>query len=163
MAGRPVTDGQGQPVAIRPATAADAGPLARLAGQLGYSTSQDDVTRRLAGLSAAPGHAVLLAILDDGTVAGWLHLHLHEGLLDERMAEVGGLVVEAEYRNRGIGQRLMDAAEGWAREHGCRGLTVRSNVIRHDAHRFYERLGFETIKSQRVLSRRFGTAEEGEL
>jgi GNAT superfamily N-acetyltransferase len=147
--------GRAPGVAVRPAAAADAERLADLSGQLGYPTTPGDVARRLARLQEAGGHDVAVAVLDDGTLAGWIHLYLHEGLLDERLAEVGGLVVDAACRNRRIGQRLMEHAEEWARARGCRGLSVHSNVIRHDAHRFYERLGFTAVKSQLALVKRF--------
>ena len=142
-------------VLIRPATPADAGRLAELAGQLGYPTAAHDVARRLAQLHQAGDHTVYVAELEDGTVAGWVHVRLHQDLLDEPLAEIGGLVVDELYRGRRVGRQLMERAEQWAREHGCAGVYLRSNVIRHDAHRFYEGLGFRTVKTQLALGKRF--------
>jgi GNAT superfamily N-acetyltransferase len=44
-------------------------------------------------------------------------------------------------------------AEQWAGERGCCAVSVHSNVIRKDAHRFYERLGYRVVKTQLALRR----------
>ena len=49
----------------------------------------------------------------------------------------------------GIGKLLMERAEMWAREHGCKIVSLRSNVIRERAHAFYERLGYKHVKTQK--------------
>jgi GNAT superfamily N-acetyltransferase len=43
---------------------------------------------------------------------------------------------------------LTAAAEKRAAASGCTTIRLRSNVIRGDAHRFYERLGYERLKTQ---------------
>jgi len=63
-------------------------------------------------------------------------------------AEVGSLVVDQDQRGQGIGKALMDKAEAWARQCGITEVRLRSNVIRKEAHQFYEALGYERIKSQ---------------
>jgi hypothetical protein len=50
-------------------------------------------------------------------------------------------------------------AENWAAAMQYAKVSVRSNVIREDAHRFYTRLGYRETKRQAVLSRELpGTA-----
>jgi GNAT superfamily N-acetyltransferase len=66
-------------------------------------------------------------------------------------AEIGGLVVGESHRGQGVGQLLMQQAEEWARARGCRAVYLRTNVIRTDAHRFYERLGYTRIKTQHAF------------
>jgi GNAT superfamily N-acetyltransferase len=46
---------------------------------------------------------------------------------------------------------LLDAAEKWARGKKCKGMSVRSNVIRDRAHAFYERQGYLHIKTQKAF------------
>ena len=50
--------------------------------------------------------------------------------------------VHPDRRAQGIGTMLMEAAIGRARAVGCYRVQLTSNEVRHDAHRFYERLGF---------------------
>ena len=51
------------------------------------------------------------------------------------------LVVRREWRARGVGKQLLDAATEWARERGCTHLELGSGIGRIDAHRFYLREG----------------------
>jgi PhnO protein len=51
------------------------------------------------------------------------------------------LVVKSSRRGNGAGRALLDAATGWAREHGCTHLMLDSGNARKDAHRFYLREG----------------------
>jgi GNAT superfamily N-acetyltransferase len=57
----------------------------------------------------------------------------------------------------------MDQLERWARGVGCGMVTVRSNLIREGAHAFYQRLGFEVIKTQRVLRKPIGAGRHPNL
>jgi GNAT superfamily N-acetyltransferase len=59
-------------------------------------------------------------------------------------------VVDAASRGRGAGRALVRGAERWAREHGLREMTVRSNVVRAESHPFYERMGYARVKTQHV-------------
>jgi GNAT superfamily N-acetyltransferase len=52
---------------------------------------------------------------------------------------VEDLAVHPEWRSRGVGAKLMDAAEQWARDRGASHLELDSAEVRERAHRFYER------------------------
>jgi GNAT superfamily N-acetyltransferase len=60
-------------------------------------------------------------------------------------------VVDARFRSQGLGRRLLAYAEDWARERGCTEIGLRSNVIRDRAHVFYEKLGYQHIKTQKAF------------
>ncbi len=141
-------DNRSSPVIIRPAAAEDADQLAPLCDQLGYPSTPQDVTRRLARILDNEGHAIFVATDRKGTIIGWVHVYLRHLIEEDLSAEVGGLVVEEEHRLHGAGRLLMQRAEDWARQHGCRYVTVRSNILRTAAHQFYERLGYLRIKTQ---------------
>jgi GNAT superfamily N-acetyltransferase len=57
------------------------------------------------------------------------------------------LVVDEACRGQGIGHLLIRQAEQWAWEQGSSTMCVRSNAIRKGAHAFYERAGYENIKT----------------
>ncbi len=137
---------------LRRARLSDAERLAALCDQLGYPSSPEEVRRRLRRLQG-PDHAVYVAEGEDGTVIGWIHIFLRPLLEEDLAAEIGGLVVDEAHRGRGIGHRLLERAERWARRHGSRAVVVRSNVTRLDAHRFYEKCGYREVKTQRVFRR----------
>lgn len=135
---------------IRPAGPADTARLADLCGQLGYPTAAERVEERLAQIEANERRRVYVAEVG-GAVVGWVYVYLVPSLLHDPQAEIGGLIVSEGYRGQRIGERLLRQAEQWAGEHGCHAVSVHSNVIRKDAHRFYERLGYRAVKTQLAL------------
>jgi GNAT superfamily N-acetyltransferase len=138
-------------VHVRPARPMDADAIASLCTQLGYSTSHDQAARRLAEILQRPDCAVWVAEDTDGVVVGWVHVALRPSLVADRLAELGGLVVDQEHRGQGIGRALMVRAEDWARERGCGALILKSNVTRKKAHEFYASIGFHVEKTQRAF------------
>jgi GNAT superfamily N-acetyltransferase len=134
---------------IRRAKMSDAPRLAELAAQLGYPTTTSQMRARIRNIKPASLHAVFVADLKKDGVVGWLHVSKNPLLESDMRAEVNGLVVAEGQRSLGAGARLIAAAEDWARKHGCKGMSVRSNVIRERAHKFYERNGYEHYKTQK--------------
>jgi GNAT superfamily N-acetyltransferase len=106
----------------------------------------DDPGPCIAALSEAAdrGGVVLVADLD-GEVVGvcqlivFRHLQARGGLC----AEVESLHVHPDHRSKGVGAALLGDTIARAGELGCYRLQLTSNTARPDAHRFYERLGFE--------------------
>jgi GNAT superfamily N-acetyltransferase len=139
---------------IRRAKMTDAARLAELAGQLGYPGTTAQLRARMRRILPASQHAVFVAESANEGVVGWLHVSRQPLLEVELRAEVNGLVVAEGQRSLGAGARLLAAAENWARKHGCKSMSVRSNVIRERAHRFYERNGYEHYKTQKSFRKR---------
>lgn len=141
---------------VRLAQLSDCDRLVDLCQQLGYLVAPEQLQQRLQELQQASAeHVVYVAETSAATrahrVIGWIHLYIQSGLLSERSGIIGGLVVDATFRQQGIGALLLQQAEQWARQHGCREMVVRSNVVRQAAHRFYERNGFVEVKRSVVL------------
>jgi GNAT superfamily N-acetyltransferase len=134
---------------IRRAKHADAARIAELSGQLGYPATATQMRKRLLGIKPALQHAVFVADSPDDGVIGWVHASRQPLLEVDIRAEVNGLVVAQGQRSLGAGALLLAAAEDWARKHGCKSMSVRSNVIRERAHQFYERHGYEHYKTQK--------------
>lgn len=141
-ADRMMANGELAGLAVRSATVADRATLARLIGQLGYTVTEAEVSERLAAMRLE-GRAVLVAELD-GVVVACLSTSTMRVL--HRPAPVGRIsmmVVDAAVRGRGIGAELVRVAEEALVGAGCQLVEVTSHVARTDAHRFYERLGYE--------------------
>ena len=62
-------------------------------------------------------------------------------------------VVDAAARCKGVGRALVEEARVWARRSGFQSVVVRSNVVRPEAHPFYEQLGFRRTKTTHVYTR----------
>jgi GNAT superfamily N-acetyltransferase len=138
-------------VAIRSAEPADAPAIGLLLAQLGYTVPRAAIEMRLARTGAERG---VFVALDAAGVAGLLCVSAADSLVSGHEACIDALVVDERVRSKGIGALLLCAAEWWGKEHGCTDVTVHSNVIRERAHRFYERRGFATVKSQRFFRKR---------
>ena len=88
---------------------------------------------------------------DDGVVVGFVCVYgnVPQEELDEcpdPYAFISDLVVRSSYRNAGIGQRLLEHAEAYARS--CRVTEIRIGVLQHNggALRLYERYGFRQYR-----------------
>jgi GNAT superfamily N-acetyltransferase len=138
-------------VKIRPARNSDAARLAALSGELGYPVTTAEIKQRMWRLKPASDHAVFVAEDGNGEVIGWVHAAVTPMLEVPLPAEVNGLIVGEAYRSAGAGARLLDAAENWARKKKCAHMSVRSNVIRERAHRFYERHGYKHYKTSKAF------------
>ena len=136
-------DPVGRPdLVVRDATRADAGRIAELLAQLGYPASSGQVTRRLGAIARLDSNVVLVAEHDSrviGLVTGVTRDVIHR---DEPFCRIASMIVDEEWRGRGVGRVLVDAIEQWARECGCSVIEVSSGVQRLGAHRFYEGLGY---------------------
>lgn len=60
-----------------------------------------------------------------------------------KIAEIQELIVNYQYRNLKIGNALINTAKTIAQENNCDTLELSSRFKRIDAHRFYEREGFQ--------------------
>jgi len=134
---------------VRRARSEDAKRIAELSGQLGYPATASQMRERLRGIKLSSQHAVFIVESAKEGVIGWVHVSRQPLLEVEIRAEVNGLVIAEGQRSAGAGARLLAAAEEWARKHGCKSMSVRSNVIRERAHIFYERNGYEHYKTQK--------------
>jgi GNAT superfamily N-acetyltransferase len=138
-------------VLIRRARSSDALRLAELSSELGYPATPAEIAGRLRRLKAASPNALFVAESPDAKVVGWAHVSVTHLLEAGTRAELNGLIVAEGERSLGAGARLLEAAEEWARKHGCPVMSVRSNVIRERAHKFYERQGYEHYKTQKAF------------
>jgi GNAT superfamily N-acetyltransferase len=141
MSSRPSDDAAAR-VTLRPAGPGDATELSGLLAELGYPSSPEAVTRRIAACAVLPGVKVVVAAMD-GRLAGVVSVHCVPSLvLDAALGRITALVVAAAARGCGIGRLLVEAAEAFAREQGCERIELTSGDHRPDAHAFYERLGY---------------------
>jgi GNAT superfamily N-acetyltransferase len=140
-------------IRIRTAIRDDAASLATLSEQLGYITSEEEILKRLPKLHRMEEHTVFVAISQDDSVLGWIHVFVSHRLVLEPFADLGGFVVAEGHRSQGIGERLLCKAEEWAVKMGLDTLRIRARSSRERAHHFYSRMGYQLSKEQKVFEK----------
>ncbi|MFF5974984.1 GNAT family N-acetyltransferase [Streptomyces sp. NPDC012769] len=135
---------------IRPAERADLPAIVAMLADdpLGAQReSPDDLTPYIAAFERLdPDPNQHLVVADRaGKVVGTLQLTLIPGLSRRGTTRsiIEGVRVHTDERGSGLGTRLIEWAVEESRTQGCRLVQLTSDATRTDAHRFYERLGFE--------------------
>ena len=146
LAGEKVMAGETR-MATRDAEEGDAVRLAELAGQLGYPSTAGEIGRRLSRYAGLENERVIVAV-DGGRVVGWTSVAIIDHFYLAPYVEISGLVVDSGSRGRGLGSLLIAEVERWAAEKRIGTVRLRANVVRAEAHRFYEKRGFVNRKTQ---------------
>jgi predicted N-acetyltransferase YhbS len=132
---------------VRSATPEDAEAIDALIVALGYEAATAEVAARLEAIEES-GQSVLVAEID-GEVIGCLSTSMM--IVLHRPAPVGRIsmmVVDERLRGKGVGAQMIAAAEKLLAGKGCQLVEVTSNLRRVDAHRFWERNGYERTSAR---------------
>ena len=138
---------------VRLLEAVDADAVSALLPDLGYTVSAGDVAARLARLRDWPDQEAFVAE-SGGCIVGLCHVQGVRMLISDGYAEIQALVVSEALQGQGLGKQLLAHACEWASARGYGRVRLRSNVVREDAHAFYEHLGFEKAKASYAFERR---------
>jgi ribosomal protein S18 acetylase RimI-like enzyme len=84
----------------------------------------------------------------------WLASFHTQPLVDETTVNIAGLVVDEKSRRNRLDRALMRDAEAWAAYRSLKLVSLRSNIVRDQAHTFYEQLGYERVKTQHAYRKR---------
>ncbi len=105
---------------------------------------EDSYVEAFRQLDEDPRHR-LVVVEDDEELVATLQLSFlpHLVLRGGQRAQIEGVRVRSDRRGSGLGEAVFRWAVQEARQRGCRLVQLTTNAARTDAHRFYERLGFE--------------------
>ena len=122
----------------------DAQAIASLLGQLGYASEAKDVVLRLAAMRRDAATSDMWVAELDGRVVGLSTVKAFPSVhVNAPVVWLTVLVVDESVRGRGVGKRLVAAAEEWAKKRGAARISLTSAVHRKEAHEFYARLGYQ--------------------
>jgi len=135
---------------IRPAIADDVPAIVAMLADdpLGAQReSPDDLTPYMSALERLSGdpNQHLMVAVREGHIAGTLQLTIIPGLSRKGATRsiIEAVRIHADQRGSGLGTQLIEWAIDESRRQGCQLVQLTSDAARTDAHRFYERLGFE--------------------
>ncbi len=137
-------------VEIRPLAETDAVEWRRLRHALWPDESPDTLLAEMAAIRAEPARQpVFVAVDPAGDLCGLVEVALRRtapGCQTDRIGYLEAWFVDPPWRGRGVGRRLVAAAEAWARSVGCREMasdTTPDYPISPAAH---EALGFREVE-----------------
>jgi aminoglycoside 6'-N-acetyltransferase I len=141
-------------IRIRPAQLSDHGQLLRFRQALWPDAAVEEHARELTLIleGKAPVTmplSIFVAEASDGSLAGFLEVDLrsHADGCDP-LRPVGyleGWYVAEDQRHRGVGKKLLAAAEQWARSHGCLEIASDTWIDNELSQRVHESLGYEVV------------------
>ena len=135
-------------IIIRACVPDDAEALARINRErMNYDYSEADTRAKLEKLLAGSSDRIFVAE-DGGTVIGSVHAAVYDVIYAPTMVNIMGIAVDGSYQRRGVGRRLLEAAELWATDIGAAGIRLVSGSERTQAHTFYEICGYRCNKTQ---------------
>jgi ribosomal protein S18 acetylase RimI-like enzyme len=90
-----------------------------------------------------------------GKLAGLIEVYVRQDadeatLVQHQYVELQSLMVLAPFRRNGIGARLVEVAQRWARETGATEMRLGVWEFNEAAREFYEAVGFKTLKRRMV-------------
>jgi GNAT superfamily N-acetyltransferase len=137
-------------IVVRKISKEDVAAVTALNHQLGYPLSVDQTLQNINAVMENKDHDAFVAV-HKNNVIGWIGVARAIQIETLPYCEIRGLIVDDKYRKHGIGKMLIEKAKQWAKEKGNDKLRLRCNVIRTEAHLFYQHLGFKEIKQQKVF------------
>lgn len=145
-------------ICIRPAEPSDLGQLVPMLEALWPDTSAGEHARELTQiLQGKPVTTLPLIILvaelvaeaNGRSLAGFLEVDLRshaDGCNPLRpVGYIEGWYVAENHRHKGIGKKLLAAAEDWARSQGCVEVASDTWIDNEVSQRVHERLGYEVV------------------
>lgn len=139
-------------VRIRPAVAADLPAIVAMLADDPLGAAREDASvpldaRYLAAFAAidADPNQCLAVMEDAGRIVGTLQITFVRGISRKGAlrGQVEAVRVATGRQGAGLGKRLMEWAIAECRRRGCAMVQLTTDRSRVDAHRFYDRLGFE--------------------
>ena len=139
-------------IAIRRATLSDVPAIVAMLADDPLGAAREDVSTPTAPVYLAAFGAIdadpnqFLAVMTlDSAVVGTLQLTFIPGLSRKGAlrGQIEAVRVAAGRRGDGLGRHLFEWAIAECRARGCRTVQLTTDRSRADAHRFYDRLGFE--------------------
>jgi GNAT superfamily N-acetyltransferase len=128
---------------IRAAEVNDAATLAQLMCELGYETTKSEMQMRVQRIATDERHRTFVALCD-GKVCGMIGTLTYPSIEhNDPSGRIVALVILRTMRRCGIGRALIATVEKDFAQRGIRRIALNTQLVREDAHKFYESLGYE--------------------
>lgn len=95
-------------------------------------------------IESYPNYHLFIAVYGNEIIGTFALLIMHNlGHSERKSAVVEDVAVAKQWQGKGVGRILMERAMQICKEEGCYKLALSSNLLRENAHKFYESLDFK--------------------
>jgi len=115
--------------------------------EMGYDYALEETRNKLENLLKSSHDKIFVATIDS-QVVGYVHAHDYDVIYMDHLKNIMGIAVDHNYQKRGIGKKLLNAVEQWAKEDHAKGVRLVSGETRVGAHEFYKHCGYISKKKQ---------------
>src|SRR4030095_4558631 len=136
---------------IRKMRLEDAKRVSELCVQLGYPATEEEAGNRISEMLSLQHHEAFVPT-ENNIVIAWIYAFRSYNIESAPFVEIGGLIVDENYRGLGIGKQLTEKVREWAVANDIHELRVRTNIRRIESHKFYTSIGFKITKEQKVYN-----------
>lgn len=114
----------------------------------------EEQRRWLTGRSGA--HAVVVAMTDDGVIAGFGALSAYRERAGYATTVEDSVYVAEDHQGRGVGRELLEHLVDLARKHGFHALMAKIVGDHERSIELHRACGFEVVGTEREVGRKFG-------
>jgi aminoglycoside 6'-N-acetyltransferase I len=107
-----------------------------------------EVEAEMEEIAADPEQPVFVAVRLEGGLCGLLEVSIHseaEGCKTDRIGYLEGWYVNPDMRGKGVGHKLVEAAEQWAREQGCTEMASYTTLDYPLSPAAHAKLGYQEV------------------
>lgn len=143
-------------IILRPPTSNDASALEKLFLQLGYEINRTEIQKKTSMLARMPGTHMIVAEMVT-QVVGFISLQiLHWPHVIKPVARITTLVIDEQWRGKGVGSKMISHVEKQAMSDGCSLVEVTSATHRAEGgtHTFYHQLGYRNAVNETTYFRK---------
>ena len=127
---------------------------------LQHDTTEELLARRITELSESDQYYLAVYENDStGQVEGFIQAEKYNLLYGENGWNIIALAVNPEVQKNGIGRQLTASLEDHAGSLGYQFVRLNCNIIRTEAHRFYEAMGYCCDKTQKRFIKKIGDSK----
>ena len=139
--------GQNWSMTVRPASPRDRHEWLRLRHALWTDATLEELGLELEEhLAGAMPIVAFVLERSDGKLGGFLEASIRpwaEGCTTPNVGYIEGWYIDPDLRGHGFGRRLVQAAEDWAREKGCKEMGSDAFLDNHESRLAHQALGYE--------------------
>lgn len=152
--------GNGNMLNIRDGLIVDWQDICRLNREvLGYDMKDSEMRDQLKRILSSGDNKIFVAE-EGGEVLAYIHIQAYDTTYLPSLLNVLGIAVAKKAQGQKIGTQLLACAEEWGRDSGCKGVRLNSDSKRKHAHEFYEKNGYEMVKTQKNFLKLFEKSDE---